>query len=142
MVYSLGFIEHFLETDLVIEKHLNLLKENGLLLVGMPNFRGINKLFLKILVPNLLSKHNIKVMDIGNWKSFEQKFNLQPVFKGHVGGFEPSVFNRWERKTFVTFIIKVIAKLLSILLSGHFRFLRNYNSKYFSGYIIGTYKKV
>lgn len=141
IVYSLGFIEHFLDTELVISKHLNLLKKDGLLLVGMPNFRGINYLFLKILAPNLLKKHNLKVMDIKNWKSFELKFNLQPVFRRYVGGFEPSIFNRWEKKTIFTFIFKVVAKSLSLLLSSNLKFLRKYNSKYFSGYIIGIYKK-
>jgi len=142
IVYSLGFIEHFLDIDIVIEKHLRLLKIGGLLLVGMPNLRGINYFFFKMLAPILLSKHNLKVMEIGNWKSFEQKFNLQPVFKGFVGGFEPLVFNRWEKKTVITFIFKLVAKLLSLLLSSHFKFLRRFNSKYFSGYIIGVYKKL
>jgi 2-polyprenyl-3-methyl-5-hydroxy-6-metoxy-1,4-benzoquinol methylase len=141
IVYSLGFIEHFLDTDLVIEKHLKFLKKGGLLLICLPNFTGINYFFLKVLTPELLLKHNLKVMDIESWKSFEQKLNLQTMFKGYVGGFEPSVFNRREKKTLNTFILKAIAKLFSILLSNHFKFLRKYNSKYFSGYVMGVYKK-
>ena len=85
IVYSLGFVEHFSDTDLVIEEHLSLLKENGLSPTGMPKFKGINKLFLKILALNLLSKHIIEMMHIRNCKSFEQKFNLKTVFKGYVG---------------------------------------------------------
>jgi len=141
IVYSLGLIEHFLDTNLVIEKHLKLLKKEGWLLIGMPNFNGINGFFLKVLAQDLLSKHNLKVMDIKNWKSFEKKFNLQPLFRGYVGGFAPSVFNRWERKTVVTLIFKTTAKILSLLFCSHFKFIRKYNSKNVSGYVIGIYKK-
>ena len=141
IVYSLGFIEHFENTTSVVERHLKFLKKDGMLLLGMPNFRGINYLFLKILAPELLKKHNVKIMDIENWKIFEEELKLQKIFAGYVGGFEPSVFNKREKKTALTFVLKVTAKLLSLVFTKHFKFLRNYNSKYFSGYIMGVYKK-
>jgi 2-polyprenyl-3-methyl-5-hydroxy-6-metoxy-1,4-benzoquinol methylase len=141
IVYSLGFVEHFEDIDFVIERHMKFLKKDGLLLFGMPNFTGINYLFLKVLAPELLKKHNIKVMDIASWNVFEQKLNLQKIFKGYIGGFEPSVFNRREKNTSFTLVVKVMAKFLSVMFTNHFNFLRKYNSKYFSGYIIGVYKK-
>lgn len=141
IVYSLGFIEHFYDLDLVIGKHLELLKPGGILMVGVPNYSGINYWFLKRLAPKLLAVHNRDAMDSNSWKSFEEKFNLLTIFTGYIGGFEPQSFNRWEEKNFKTFTLKVAAKLLSMLLSSNFKFLRKFNSKTFSAYLIGVYKK-
>ena len=58
IVYSMGFIEHFSDVQAVIQNHLKLIKPGGILLVGVPNFLGINLFFLKRLAPELVSKHN------------------------------------------------------------------------------------
>lgn len=141
IVYSLGFIEHFYDLNLVIEKHLKFLKPGGILLVGVPNYRGINKWFLKKLAPKLLSTHNLEAMNSSNWKSFEKEFHLQTIFKGYIGGFEPQNLNRWESRNFITFTLKAFVKILSILLHSNFRFLRKFNSEFFSAYLIGIYRK-
>jgi 2-polyprenyl-3-methyl-5-hydroxy-6-metoxy-1,4-benzoquinol methylase len=41
-VISFGFIEHFDNPENVIQKHLDLLKPGGILIVGVPNFTGIH----------------------------------------------------------------------------------------------------
>jgi len=145
IVYSLGFIEHFLDLDTVIEKHLELLKPGGILLIGVPNLRGINGWFLKRLSPKLFSKHNLSAMDISNWKNFENKFNLRVLFKGYVGGFEPSVFDKWENKKPIrNKILKGISHSLTCVFRGIFKIfkiLRKFNSPHISAYAIGIYKK-
>lgn len=141
IVYSLGFVEHFSDLKTAIHKHLNLLKPGGILLVGVPNFLGINHFFLKRLAPELLSKHNLLTMDITNWKSFEDKFNLKPLFRGYVGGFEPRIFKRCENKNILNGILKMVVKILDISFHRHFKILRKYNARYISGYAMGIYKK-
>lgn len=141
IVYSLGFIEHFSDTNLVIEKHLNLIKPGGILFLGVPNFLGINHFFLKRLAPQLLSKHNLAVMDLTNWSSFEKKFNLQTIFKGYVGGFQPSNFNRCEKMTVINFLLLTLARLFVFIFKKRFKGLRKFNSKFISGYMVGFYKK-
>jgi len=141
IVYSLGFIEHFSDTQLVIEKHLNLVKPGGLLLLGVPNFLGINHFFLKRLAPQLLSKHNLAVMDLNNWSFFEKKFNLETIFKGYVGGFQPSNFNRYEKMSVKTFLVLNLTRILVFIFKRRFTGLRKYNSKFISGYMVGVYKK-
>lgn len=141
IVYSLGLVEHFADLNSVIEQHVKLLKPGGMLIIGVPNFLGINQWFLKRLAPILLSGHNLDNMDIINWNSFEKKFKLITKFKGYIGGFEPNNLNRWEERNFINLVLKSVVKLLSLLLSSHFRFLRKFNSKYFSGYLIGIYEK-
>ena len=140
IVYSLGLIEHFSDLNLVVKKHLSFLKPGGMLIIGAPNFLGINHFFLKRLAPELLAKHNLKNMDLNTWSHFEQQFNLEAVFKGYVGGFHPSIFNRRERKTIVSSVLFMIAKLFVFIFKRHFKNLRKYNSKFFSGYMMGVYK--
>ncbi len=141
IVYSLGLIEHFKDFDQVIERHLEYVKPGGMLVLGAPNFLGINQFFLKRLAPKLLAKHNLKNMDLDNWIHLEIKFNLRKVFVGYVGGFHPSLFNRRESKTLVSSFLFTIAKLLVFIFKTHFRSLRQYNSKFFSGYLLGFYVK-
>ncbi|MCX6352036.1 MAG: methyltransferase domain-containing protein, partial [Bacteroidetes bacterium] len=41
-VISLGLIEHFDDTKDIIARHLSFMKEDGELLIMLPNFRGLN----------------------------------------------------------------------------------------------------
>lgn len=141
MVYSMGLAEHFNDLSGIVEKHLDLLKPGGILMIGMPNFLGINHFFLKRLAPSLVEKHNLESMDIKNWKKFENEFKLETIFKAYVGGFEPSTFLVREKTDFVNNILFLKARILNRIFHKNFRFLRRFNSKHFSGYMIGIYRK-
>ncbi len=140
IVYSLGFMEHFEDLEKVIEKHLELLKPGGILLIGTPNFLGVNRMMFKRLAPEILAKHNLASMDVNNWLKFENKFRLRPVFKGYVGGFEPGIY--WfENKTFINKVMYYFIMRFKLVITDVFKFLRKYNSRYWSGYAIGIYEK-
>ena len=141
VVFSMGLIEHFEDVRPVIRKHLDLLKPGGIFMLGLPNFTGINKLFLKRLAPDLLSKHNLHTMDIRTWYKFETEFNLETIFKGYVGGFEPTTFMMCEKKSFINDLLFLKARVLNKLFHKNMKFLRRFNSRYFSGYILGIYRK-
>ena len=140
IVYSLGFIEHFADLDAIIGRHLALLKPGGILVIGAPNFLGVAHWFLRRLAPRLLAGHNLRTMDIDSWTSFEQRYHLRPLFKGYVGGFEPSTFNRCEQRTLRTRLLKLVPKTLHGLVGHHLQLLRRFNSKYTSGYVMGVYR--
>jgi 2-polyprenyl-3-methyl-5-hydroxy-6-metoxy-1,4-benzoquinol methylase len=139
IVYSLGFIEHFLDLEQVIERHLRLLKPGGILLIGTPNFLGINRSILKKFYPELLSLHNLPSMDIKNWEVFEKSFNLEPIFKGYIGGFEPKIFSG-VKGSFFKKMMSYSSRGLSRIID-YSGFIRKFNSKYWSGYVVGVYKK-
>jgi len=141
IVYSMGFVEHFSDLDDVIESHLKLLRPGGILLIGVPNLLGINYWFSKRLAPDMLSKHNLDVMDISNWKNFEDRFKLEALFKGYCGGFEPGSFIAFERITISNFGLAIIAAILYGVFHSHFKIIRRLNSKHISGYAIGIYRK-
>jgi len=140
IVYSLGFVEHFSNLEQVVEKHLKLLKPGGTLLIGTPNFLGINHRVLKRLEPELLSQHNLFTMNTKNWEMLEKRFNLEVIFKGYVGGFEPALFasksNKILRKL-VSYLFKGVSRVIDYLIKP----LRVFNCKYWSYYMILIYRK-
>lgn len=140
VVYSLGFIEHFSNLNDVIEKHLELLKPDGILIIGTPNFLGLNKKVFQRISPDKLSKHELATMDVNNWEMFEKKFRLKVLFKGYIGGFEPLIYT-YDNKSTLNLGIYRFFTIIRVLLTDRFKFLRKINSKYFSGYVIGVYKK-
>jgi SAM-dependent methyltransferase len=141
IVYSLGFIEHFDDPAKAISKHLDLLKPGGILIMGVPNLTGIYHWFLKYLSPSHDKTHNLGTMNINNWKSFENVFQVTPIFKGYIGGFEPLVMKKMDVRTPLNLFLSIIVKGLMVIFSFRLTFLRKFNSKCWSGYLIGIYKK-
>ena len=141
VVYSLGLIEHFEDFGAVARRHLRLLKPGGTLMLGVPNLRGINHWFRRRLAPRSLREHNLDAMDLDGWTPFENAERLEVVFKGYIGGLEPSVLSRCEAKTPRNLPARRMAKLLDVLLRKRCRFLRRFNSPRFSAYALGVYRK-
>lgn len=138
VVYSLGFIEHFGDLTSVMERHVRLTKPGGLVIVGCPNFRGINGWFLSRLAPELLSKHNTQMMDPADWVTFEQKLGLTPLFRGCIAGFEPGIFNRWEKPS----VRHAPLKLAAAVMQRAFRWkpFKLVNDVRFSQYSMAVYR--
>jgi len=142
IVFSMGFIEHFSDLDSIVGKHVELLKKQGILLLGVPNYRGISHAVLKRLAPRKLSMHNVETMDIKNWESFEKKYGLEMIFKAYLGGFNPGNFRRCENRTLKNLLIRFFFKIVRVLVTDRFTFLRRFNSIYWSAYLLGIYRKV
>lgn len=139
IVYSLGFIEHFADLDVVLGRHLALLRPGGLLLVGTPSFLGINQWILRRLDPGKLETHNLRSMDIEAWSALEERYDLQVVYKGYLGGFEPRMFKYVNRNPLNALLYALLVGLKVVTtMCG---FLRKCNSRYWSGYVLGIYRK-
>ena len=139
VVLSLGFIEHFTDLDDILGRHVKLLNKNGVLVVGLPNFKGINEKVLSRTAPEMLSRHNLEAMDVNNWRCLEKTHGLKTLFEGYIGGFDPRALKRCENRTFSNLSIRYFFKFVSFL-TGPFTFLRNFNSPKYSAYLIGIYK--
>ena len=74
IVCSFGFIEHFEEWNLVIERHLSLLENKGILIITVPNFSGFFQYFYHLIFdkPNL-KRHNISSMNPSKWLKIMEK---------------------------------------------------------------------
>jgi SAM-dependent methyltransferase len=141
IVYSLGFIEHFENLTEVVKKHLDLLKPGGILVLGVPNLGGIYKLFLERTAPQHLEIHNLNSMKIENWDKFERELNLAAIFKGYISGFEPLVMNKLEKKDRTAYLLNFIVRKLVLMFSHKLNFLRKFNSRLWSAYLIGVYRR-
>jgi 2-polyprenyl-3-methyl-5-hydroxy-6-metoxy-1,4-benzoquinol methylase len=141
IVYSLGFIEHFDNIENVIDRHLAFLKPGGILLLGVPNLSGIYHWFLKYLSPSHDKSHNLSVMDIDNWETFEKRCQLKIIYKGYIGGFEPLIMKKLHVVNSLNKFLYFIVKILMVIFSLRMTFLRRINSKYWSGYLVGVYSK-
>lgn len=141
VVYSLGLIEHFDDPAAVAAAHLRFLKPGGTLVIGAPNLAGINKLLFNRLSPSVFETHDARSADPESWVGYELTNRLQPVFKGYIGGFEPTLFWRVDkdRKTDVAIALtlKQVGRLLNLPAS---RFLRRANHRAWSAYVIAVYR--
>jgi len=142
IVFSMGLIEHFSDLDSIVEKHIELLRKQGILLLGVPNYRGISQVVLKKLAPQKLSMHNPETMDIRNWESFEKNQGLQTIFKAYIGGFNPGMYRRCENRTLTNQLIRFFFKCVRVLITDRLTFLRSFNSIYWSAYVLGIYRKI
>jgi SAM-dependent methyltransferase len=138
VVFSLGFIEHFHDVESVVAQHIRLAKPGGLVIVGCPNLRGVNEWFLKRLAPEMLATHNLNMMDPALWDAFERKHGLEVLLKKYVGGFEPAVFNRIERRTPKTLVLKALATAMTFAFRP--KFFKRTSSPKLSQYILAVYR--
>lgn len=91
VVMSFGFIEHFDNVDEVVDRHLDWLKPGGVLILGVPNFCGINAFVQGVLDREILDKHNLKIMNLDYFRGLTARFGLKNIFLDYIGSFEPSL---------------------------------------------------
>lgn len=141
IVFSLGFIEHFDNVDDIIKTHVDILEKDGWLILGIPNFKGVNYFIQKIIDKKVIADHNLSIMNISYLKNLGDKFNLNPVILKYVGGFAPTMFGHraknnirklYNKNSFFNWFLNLVLKL---------NILSFFNSRFFSSYIIAVYKK-
>jgi SAM-dependent methyltransferase len=139
LVYSLGLIEHFDDLTQIVEAHRRLVADEGKLILGAPNFRGFNGWMAQRIDPSRLRGQNLESEDISSWKNFESLLDLERLFLGYVGGFEPGVFAT-VREPPRSRTLWLVARALSLTLSYRFASLRRLNHPAFSGYLMGAWR--
>jgi SAM-dependent methyltransferase len=93
IVVSRGFIEHLDDPRGAIERHVNLLKPGGTLIVQIPNLRGLNYGIQRVLDRRLLDLHNLSIMDRGAFRALFDVARLEERFCGYYGAFTFNLFN-------------------------------------------------
>jgi SAM-dependent methyltransferase len=112
IVMSVGFIEHFDNTELVIKKHVELVKPDGKLVITLPNFAGINGYVQKYYDPENYAKHNIKSMNINLLRDIMQRMDMDSFSVEYHGPphiwLEPSA----PVSSFTRFFLRCISKVM------------------------------
>jgi SAM-dependent methyltransferase len=142
VVYSLGLIEHFEDTEAVVAAHLAYVKPGGRLIVGCPNLLGLNGFIFRRLSPTVFDWHNVGVMDIRGWPRFEKALGLRVRFRGYISGFQPAAFWRRDRDRLLDRAVRRGFQELGKRWHGPIsRTLSRLNSRRWSYYAIGVYDK-
>ncbi len=136
LVLSCGLIEHFNDTRDIINRHVSFLDTNGVLLITLPNFRGINGWVQKTFDHDNYVKHNINSMDVDLLKNIAKELHLKDVDVYYFGGFSTWLENRHQKSAIVKLFVKTIwfaGKILSKIFPVE--------SKLMSPYIVLTAKR-
>jgi len=114
VVFSSGFVEHFEDTEDVIRRHVELLSEQGQLLIIIPNFLGLNGMIQERFDRENLEAHNLRSMDINYLKRLMPKFDLHDLSVDYIGKpmvwIEPKAANKNRRRwvKMLSYAIKLI----------------------------------
>jgi SAM-dependent methyltransferase len=133
LVLSIGFIEHFDDLEGVFARHLDFLAPDGRLILGVPNFRGLNRLFQQWSDPRYLRLHNLRAMDRGLYERLAEEHGLVLERARYIGGFDPAII-KLGRKS---------AKLF-IHLEGRYRRLPiadRINHRWGSSYLLTSFRR-
>jgi SAM-dependent methyltransferase len=84
LVCSFGLIEHFTPIEPILDIHLRLVSDGGILVITVPNFAGtLQRLFHTACDRQNLSEHNLAAMSPQRWFSSRQA--LEVLFCGPIG---------------------------------------------------------
>jgi SAM-dependent methyltransferase len=90
---SRGFIEHFADPSDAIARHFNLLKPGGLLIVSIPNLRGLNHICSWLFDRDVLAIHNLSIMNRRRFEALFAAKALERLHCGYFGTFNVRLFN-------------------------------------------------
>ena len=95
-VISKGFIEHFEDVRSVIDRHMQVLKPGGYLIVTIPNLSGFNYLLGGLLDEGAIPRHNVKIMRKAVYRDLFDRDDLQTLFCDYYGTFSFYLFTAGE----------------------------------------------
>ena len=140
LVYSLGFIEHFDDVDGVVRRHLAMVKDGGLLILGIPNFQGIYKPIQALYWQGCLDKHNLSIMRADFFPHLAERLGLELLDCRYVGGFDPTLFVKPPKLG----LARNLAIRLPLVVLRHLRqpaLFDRFNSPLYSSYIMAAMRK-
>jgi len=137
-VGSYGFIEHFDNPGLLIQKHKQLVTEGGYLCITVPNMRYFNYFVNYIFSKELVKNHNLKIMDLKLLKKLILDDEFQEIYANY---YLTSLFQansdsqRLKKYPMIQRIYGILNKIMSELK------LDNVPNRFMSPYIVVLAKK-
>lgn len=118
-VMSFGFMEHFDQWEIILDKHIELVSNNGYLILEVPNFKGFFQFLPRFIFDNSdFKRHNLESMNLNKWISILEQNNFEIVTAEYFGGyqlwFDKKIRNK-KIQLFRDFFVKCLNKLLKII---------------------------
>jgi len=121
----------------VVNIHKYLLKNGGLLLITIPNLRGLNYILSKIFNKKMRSKHNLNIMDKKKFSRLFEESGFEKLHCNYYGLFNFGLFGIRRDSSFRH--ILVICYGLQVLLNIIFHFIfknKKIDSKIYCPYLL------
>lgn len=134
LVCSFGLIEHFDDVSNILEKHIDLVSDGGLLLITVPNFRYFQWLYHKIFDGDNLSIHNTDAMKPEKINSCLQRHGMQKIVNQPFGMSE-----FWYEDVITNAYFRNLRYSVTARLNTSLRKIRN--NRLTAPYLIYLYKK-
>ena len=128
VVMSAGFIEHFSDVASVVDRHIDYLKPDGILILTVPNLLGLNGLVQKVVDRETYDTHFLETMNDNNLKKIVSDRNLDIEYISYHSKFGVWLEDimdkpRWIRR--LVFLTNIFGK-----------FLVRFESRIFSPYLV------
>jgi len=114
-VCSIGLIEHFSDIKSILSCHLKFMNTNGVLLITLPNFRGINGWLQYLFDPENLAIHNLKVMDIRLLKAALTELGMKYIEVQYYPSTQVWLEGLRYRGLFLRILIRLVNEIVIIL---------------------------
>lgn len=108
VVISRGFIEHFTDVEPVVARHLDLLRPGGLLVVLIPNLRGVYGAWTKAFNPEQMPIHNLEIMELSRFRRLFEDPRVAPLMCGYFGAFSFWLFTAPQEAAWTNRFIRVL----------------------------------
>ncbi len=141
IVLSIGFIEHFLNFEEVLDKHIKHLNPSGTIIIVIPNFRFFQYLLHSLFDREILKNHVLKIMNPRILYDFFKRNNMEICVCRYWKTFDWWIESKGKNK-----LIKILReKLLGLtwLINNNLKKigLSDIPNRYFSPYIVCVAKK-
>jgi SAM-dependent methyltransferase len=133
LVLSLGFIEHFEELDEVFARHVEFVRPGGRLLLGVPNFLGLNGFLQRHSDPSYLELHNLRAMEPAELRRLGEERGLQLLDQRYLGGADAVIVKPGTR--WATGVVLAEGRLLRLGLTT------GLSNRWFAPYLLTAYSK-
>ena len=111
---SFGFIEHFDNAKEIVQKHIDLVKEGGKVIIEIPNFAGFNGFLHRLVDRPNLEKHNTSIMNLEFFKKIAEENNLKIKYLGYYGSWHFQWgYGRLKTANILQIAIYAILKMIS-----------------------------
>lgn len=85
VVFSAGFLEHFVQAEEMFKRHVDLLESQGFLFISVPNFLGIYGWIQKAFDMSNYQIHNTHCMNLPFYRTLCERHELDIVYLDYVG---------------------------------------------------------
>ncbi|WP_081426708.1 class I SAM-dependent methyltransferase [Sorangium cellulosum] len=136
IVASFGFIEHFQDAGSVVDRHFELVKPGGTVVVGMPNFAGGQKALHWLFDRKNLNGHNTRIMNLPFLEAAARRNGAEIVQARYTGGH----FDFWLDDEAPLLARRVVRKLVSATKVLARRVVPGETNPWFSPFLFAIYR--